>query len=127
MNDVKHPDSTSSQEVRISKLLAYVLRHDPQSLGIRLDAAGWAVVDELLDALARQGEGVKREELEAVVQGNSKRRFAFNEDRTKIRASQGHSIPVELGLVPQIPPSVLYHGTASRFIESIRTRGLQTK
>lgn len=110
--------------VNTSKLLSYVLRHRPDSIGLQLDANGWANVDVLLARLAAHGKPVARDLLERVVADNDKQRFAFDAGRTRIRASQGHSIDVELGLVPIEPPDVLYHGTASRFLKSILATGL---
>lgn len=111
--------------VRISKFLSLVLRHDPARAGIVLDPAGWTDVAELLSAAARMGVPLDRSTLERVVAENDKRRFAFSADGTRIRANQGHSVPVELGLEPQIPPAVLYHGTATRALGSIRREGLR--
>jgi putative RNA 2'-phosphotransferase len=111
--------------VATSKLLSYVLRHRPDSIGLALDAHGWAAVDELLARLAASGKPVDRALLERVVALNDKQRFAFNEDRTQIRASQGHSIAVDLQLQEAEPPAVLYHGTASRFLKSILAAGLR--
>jgi putative RNA 2'-phosphotransferase len=108
-----------------SKLLSYVLRHRPDSVGLALDAHGWAEVDELLARLAQHGKPVDRVLLERTVAQNDKQRFAFNEDRTRIRASQGHSIPVDLQLREAEPPAVLFHGTASRFLKSILASGLR--
>jgi putative RNA 2'-phosphotransferase len=109
--------------VRISKFVSLVLRHDPGRFGLRLDDAGWADVDELLAAMSAAGTVVDRATLDRVVAENEKKRFAFSPDGTRIRASQGHSIDVDLGLQPQ---ELLYHGTASRFIESIRASGLHS-
>jgi putative RNA 2'-phosphotransferase len=111
--------------VATSKLLSYVLRHRPDSIGLALDAHGWAAVDELLARLAASGKPVDRTLLERVVAVNDKQRFAFNENRTRIRASQGHSIAVDLQLREAEPPAVLYHGTASRFLKSILAAGLR--
>jgi putative RNA 2'-phosphotransferase len=108
-----------------SKLLSYVLRHRPDSIGLTLDAHGWADVGELLACLAAQGKAVDRALLERVVAENDKQRFAFNEDGSRIRASQGHSIDVDLQLRAAAPPAVLYHGTASRFLKSILATGLR--
>jgi putative RNA 2'-phosphotransferase len=110
--------------VKISKFLSLVLRHQPETIGLHLDAQGWADVEELL-AKARQGpQPLTREVLEEVVATNDKKRFAFSVDGTKIRASQGHSIEVDLALAPQAPPEILYHGTADRNLPSIRASGL---
>lgn len=111
--------------VDTSKLLSYVLRHRPDSIGLQLDANGWADVDELLRRLAEHGKPVARDLLDRVVAENDKQRFAFDAQRARIRASQGHSIDVELGLEPVQPPDVLYHGTASRFVTSILATGLR--
>jgi putative RNA 2'-phosphotransferase len=108
----------------ISKQLSYVLRHRPDAIGIALDRAGWVVVDELLAALARHGTALDRAALEAIVDGSDKRRFALSPDGARIRAQQGHSVPVELGHAPAAPPATLYHGTVERFLPSIRERGL---
>ncbi|MFL6635963.1 MAG: RNA 2'-phosphotransferase [Massilia sp.] len=111
--------------VDTSKLLSYVLRHRPDSIGLQLDANGWADVDVLLQCLAEHGKPVGRELLDRVVVGNDKQRFAFDATRTRIRASQGHSIQVDLALEPAQPPDMLYHGTASRFLKSILASGLR--
>jgi putative RNA 2'-phosphotransferase len=111
--------------VTTSKLLSYVLRHRPDSIDLALDAHGWADVGELLLRLEAAGKRVDRALLERVVADNDKQRFAFNEDKTRIRASQGHSIGVDLQLREAEPPAVLYHGTASRFLKSILASGLR--
>src|SRR5690349_2800347 len=95
----------------LSKLLSLVLRHEPQRLGLTLDAAGWVAVDELLAACAREGVPLTRVRLEALVAASDKQRFAFDETRQRIRANQGHSVPVELGYEPKAPPELLFHGT----------------
>ena len=110
--------------VRVSKFLSLVLRHAPEKIGIRLDEAGWVSIAQLLKACAAHGFPLRIEELREVVEGNDKRRFAFSEDGQRIRASQGHSIPVELGYEPAAPPPVLYHGTIERFLGSIKEHGL---
>lgn len=110
--------------VRISKFMSKVLRHDPQSVGLTLDEAGWVDVDDLLAAAQRGRVALDRATLEQVVAENDKKRFALSDDGRRIRASQGHSVPVELGLQPVTPPDVLYHGTADRNVEPIRAQGL---
>lgn len=110
-------------DVRLSKRLAYVLRHDPGSAGVTLDPAGWTDVDGLLAALARTGPAVTREDLERVVAGSDKQRFALDGDR--VRAQQGHSVPVDLGLAPTEPPEVLFHGTVARPLPAILAGGLR--
>ncbi|GAB2841065.1 RNA 2'-phosphotransferase [Ferruginibacter profundus] len=108
----------------ISKLMSLVLRHKPEAIGLQLDDNGWANVAALIDKINEQGNSVNFDIINTVVDTNDKKRFAFNEDKTMIRASQGHSIAVELNLKAVTPPDVLYHGTASRFIESILKEGL---
>lgn len=111
--------------VRASKRLSFVLRHQPASIGITLDAAGWVGVDDLLRAVAAHGLRLTCEDLAAVVAGNDKQRFAFGDSGTRIRASQGHSVPVDLGYVPAAPPVGLFHGTVERFLPGILADGLR--
>ena len=110
---------------RISKLLSWALRHAPTEAGIALDEAGWADVDALLKALAARGERVERDLLDEIVATNDKRRFTFSSDLARIRASQGHSVAVDLGLAPSAPPERLYHGTVARFLPAILEEGLR--
>src|SRR5260221_9788530 len=110
--------------IHLSKFLSLVLRHEPGKVGLTLDAAGWVGVAELLDALARHGRVVSRDKLLEIVATSDKKRFALSDDGERIRASQGHSVEVELGYAPATPPDVLYHGTVERFLASIRQGGL---
>lgn len=112
------------QTIRTSKLLSRVLRHDPSAIGITLDAQGWVEIDKLLDRLARNRRKITRDQLDHVVETNNKRRFIISEDGLRIRANQGHSIKIDLGLTPTPPPKSLFHGTATRFLDSIREKGL---
>lgn len=109
---------------KLSKFLSFVLRHNPASIGLSLDPAGWAQVDELLQAAQKAGKSLTRELLRQVVEQNDKQRFSLSADGQKIRANQGHSIQVDLGLEPLTPPEILFHGTATRFLTSIGRRGL---
>ena len=111
--------------VPTSRFLSKVLRHAPESVGLTLDEAGWVDVEQLLEAARRAGVALDRATLERVVGENDKQRFALSADGRRIRASQGHSVPVELGLQPRTPPDVLFHGTADRNLESIRREGLR--
>lgn len=111
--------------VRQSKRLSSVLRHRPDSIGITLDAAGWTDINALLKALADHGTRMSRSRLEAVVAGNDKKRFAIDETGTRIRASQGHTVPVDLGYTAQQPPDVLYHGTVAAALPAIFREGLR--
>jgi putative RNA 2'-phosphotransferase len=110
--------------VRLSKFLSLVLRHQPERVGLTLDPEGWADVDELLARARQAGVQLTRPLLEQVIADNDKQRFAFSDDRSRIRASQGHSIPVDLGLSAVDPPELLYHGTAGRSVAQIRRQGL---
>ena len=114
-------------DTHTSKLLSLVLRHKPDEIGIALDNAGWVDVDTLLAALASHGHALTRDELDHLVASNDKRRFEYNANGTRIRAAQGHSIPVDLELPPKEPPAILYHGTADRFLAQIRKTGLQKR
>jgi putative RNA 2'-phosphotransferase len=111
--------------VRVSKRLSFVLRHRPDSIGLTLGPAGWVAVDDLLAALARNGLRLTRAELETVVAGNDKQRFAFDDSGTRIRANQGHSVPVVLGYRTATPPDLLFHGTVQRFLPAILEEGLR--
>ncbi len=114
----------SAPLVRASKFLSLVLRHKPETIGLTLDRAGWASVDELITRAAAAGQSLSHPLIEEIVATSDKRRFALSEDGTRIRANQGHSFEVDLGLAPQLPPVFLFHGTATRFIASIRAAGL---
>lgn len=118
-------ESLSASGVQDSKYLAGVLRHNPGKIGIELDAAGWVEVDVLLAALARRGRRIGRTRLDHIVAGNNKKRFEYDEAGTRIRASQGHSVPVDLGYEARVPPETLYHGTATRSLEPIFGEGLK--
>lgn len=113
-----------NRAIKISKFLSLVLRHQPEKIGITLDQAGWVLVAELLDACNRHGFSITEEELEGVVRTSDKQRFAFSDDQRMIRANQGHSVAVRLDYQPLTPPEVLYHGTAERFLDSIKAQGL---
>ena len=112
-------------KVQTGKFISRVLRHSPQTIGIELDKNGWADVAELIAGLNRKGHSIDMAGLEDIVATNNKKRYSFNEDKTKIRANQGHSVDVDLELKAAVPPDVLFHGTADRFIEGIKENGLQ--
>jgi putative RNA 2'-phosphotransferase len=116
---------TENGLVRVSKFLSYVLRHRPDTIGIKLDREGWADIADLIAGAAKSGKPLDREIIQMVVANNDKRRFAISEDGRRIRAVQGHSLgDVAIGYLAKVPPAFLYHGTATRFLESIRERGL---
>src|SRR3954468_573103 len=111
-------------QTRLSKFLSPILRHQPEKVGLTLDEAGWVGITELLDALARHDHPITRETLHHIIATSEKKRFALSDDGQRIRASQGHSVEVELGYAPATPPPLLYHGTVDRFLDSIREKGL---
>jgi putative RNA 2'-phosphotransferase len=111
--------------VKVSKFLSLVLRHRPEAVGITLDEAGWVDVDVLIAACAARGRRFSRAELDHVVANNNKKRFAYSDDGRRIRASQGHSVPVELGLPAATPTAMLYHGTATATLPLILRDGLK--
>lgn len=113
------------RNIELGKFLSLILRHSPETIGIKLDENGWADVSELLHGINCLGRKINMNILEEIVANNNKKRYSFNFDKTKIRANQGHSIPVDVELKAVNPPSILYHGTADRFYEDIRKNGLQ--
>ena len=117
----------AKQITHISKFLSLVLRHQPETIGIQLDQNGWADIEELLDRAKKHGIQFDREVLSHIVATNSKKRFAFNATLDKIRASQGHSIEIELGYTNQKPPEILFHGTAEKSVQSILEKGLEKR
>ncbi|MEM9341006.1 MAG: RNA 2'-phosphotransferase [Bacteroidota bacterium] len=109
---------------KISKLMSYALRHQPEALGLELDDEGWVATHQLISGLNKKIPEINLTMLEEVVRTNDKKRFAFSGDQTKIRASQGHSIAVDLHLIKKEPPQVLYHGTVSKSLDKIKKEGL---
>ena len=112
---------------KISKFLSLVLRHAPETLGIKLDSAGWVSVEDLMEKMNLNGQSVDFKVLQYIVDSNSKKRFAFNHDKSKIRANQGHSIKIDHGFEPRTPPKVLYHGTGLKSVESILEKGIEKR
>jgi putative RNA 2'-phosphotransferase len=110
--------------VRLSKFLSLVLRHKPEGIGLTLDEQGWADLADLIDRANRRGVALTRELVERIVATNDKKRFALSADGMRIRASQGHSVEIDLGLEPRQPPELLFHGTATRFLPGIAAKGL---
>lgn len=108
---------------KTSRFISMILRHKPGVIGITLDEHGWANVSELVEGVNKV-HPLDMETLEEIVRTNEKQRFSFNEDKTKIRANQGHTIPVDVELDEKDPPEVLYHGTGEKYVESIDCTGL---
>lgn len=119
-------NETVSALKRISKYISLILRHKPETIGIELDAHGWADVDKLLSGVSRRYP-IDRDILDEIVRSDEKQRYSFNEDGTMIRANQGHSIQVDVELSETVPPEMLYHGTAERFSASIEKQGLLSR
>ncbi|MCW3097352.1 MAG: phosphotransferase KptA/Tpt1 [Chthonomonadaceae bacterium] len=112
-------------DVRLSKYLSRLLRHQPQDAGLTLEEGGWVDVNTLItNAKAYDNVSFTRQALEDVVNNNDKQRFAFNAAGDKIRANQGHSVEIDLQLEPAVPPDALYHGTATRSLEPILREGI---
>ena len=111
--------------ITVSKFLSKYLRHEPETLGLTLEPGGWVPIDDLLAGASRIGFSVTTDELRRVVAENDKQRFSVDDTGRKIRANQGHSTEVDLQLEEVEPPERLYHGTVARFLDAIRTEGLQ--
>lgn len=112
---------------RISKFLSLVLRHKPEVINLTLDESGWADTEDLMKRCSDHERNFTFEELDEIVNTNDKKRFIFNEDKTRIRANQGHSIDIDLALKPQQPPEFLYHGTAQNSVDSILEKGIEKR
>ena len=113
------------RRTHVSKYLSLHLRHQPERLGLTLEPGGWVGVDLLLAACAHEQFPISRAELDEVVATSDKKRFAFDDTQTRIRANQGHSVEIDLQLDPVAPPYVLFHGTATRFLDAILREGLK--
>ena len=112
---------------RLSKFISLILRHKPSEIGITLDGYGWANVNELINGVNNSGRKINMKILEEIVLTDDKDRYSFNEDKTLIRANQGHSIPVDVELDEAQPPEFLWHGTAEKYVDSICRLGLISK
>ncbi|MEN6586583.1 MAG: RNA 2'-phosphotransferase [Sulfuricella sp.] len=117
----------SKKYAETSKFLSYVLRHEPQTIGLALDREGWADIAALIAGAKQSGRELDEELIRAVVESSDKKRFAISEDGLRIRAVQGHSMEsVAISYEERMPPEMLYHGTATRFLESILKEGLRS-
>ncbi len=117
----------TKKNIQKSKFLSLILRHKPEEINITLDQNGWADLDELIQKSKKKGIQLDRDEIQKIVKENNKNRFSISEDGKRIRANQGHSIPVDVQLKEQIPVGPLYHGTANRFVESIMAQGIKSQ
>lgn len=118
---------SDKQITNISKFLSLVLRHQPEIIGIQLDKSGWTSIDDLIEKADKYGVHFDRKTLNNIVGINSKKRFAFNDTLDMIRASQGHSVKIEIGYVNQEPPDILYHGTGEKSVQRILRTGLEKR
>ena len=109
----------------LSKFISLILRHKPDAAGITLDEHGWADVAELTEGINNRGIYIDRDILDEIVRTDNKQRYSYNEDGTKIRANQGHSINVDVELKEMCPPDILYHGTGKKSVASINEQGLK--
>jgi putative RNA 2'-phosphotransferase len=122
--DISKEGESMNQESK-GKLLSRILRHQPEMIGMKLDEHGWLDVDELLEKIQIKTD-LSKEELEQIVANDKKQRYSFDASHTRIRANQGHSIPVDVQMEQAIPPDVLYHGTALAFVPSIKREGIKS-
>lgn len=112
--------------IKTSRFISLILRHKPETIGITLDEHGWANVEELIAGISKT-QYIDMAMLEKIVATDNKQRYSFNEDKTLIRANQGHSIPVDVELPKKEPPAILYHGTGEKYVKSIDEQGLIPK
>ena len=117
------PETGERRLERLSKFISMILRHKPEVIGITLDEHGWANVDELVEGI-NKNEAFSKATLEKIVKTDKKQRYSFSQDKTLIRANQGHSIPVDVELEKKEPPKVLYHGTGVKSVKAIQEHGL---
>ncbi|WP_373368386.1 RNA 2'-phosphotransferase [Yersinia kristensenii] len=111
----------SKKHTEVSKFLSYVLRHQPESIGLTLDSEGWADINSLIACASKENQRLDQQIIQAVVESSDKKRFAISEDGLCIRAVQGHSTQqVDISFKEKMPPELLYHGTATRFLEAIK-------
>ena len=111
--------------IKCSKLISLILRHKPETINVTLNKNGFLDVTSLLDGLKLKNFEISLSDLEYIVENDNKQRFLFSSDHKSIRANQGHSLEVDLELLPKVPPKTLYHGTADRFLDAIMLTGIQ--
>ena len=112
---------------KLSVFISLILRHKPEIIGIRLDSKGYANVNDLILGINKSGRKIDFNVLDEIVRTDNKGRYSFNKDKTKIRANQGHSVKVDIELKECKPPKVLYHGTATRFLDLIIKEGIKKR
>ena len=111
--------------VKMGKYLSLILRHKPELINLKIDEHGWVEVDQLLKGINDRGRYISKEMLDIIVNTNNKKRYQYNDDQTKIRANQGHSIKVDVELQEKVPPDILYHGTAQKYLDKIKKSGIR--
>lgn len=111
--------------VKMGKYLSLILRHKPELINLKIDEHGWVEVDQLLKGINDSGRYISKEMLDIIVNTNNKKRYQYNDDQTKIRANQGHSIKVDVELQEKVPPDILYHGTAQKYLDKIKKSGIR--
>lgn len=116
---------TPKLKIKVSKYLCLLLRHHPELANIRMDASGWCDTHDVLRALKEKFAGITPTILQEIVGEDDKQRYSFSAHCETIRANQGHSVPVDLGLVDHVPPEFLFHGTAKRTLWLIQRDGLR--
>lgn len=114
-------------KLKLSRFISLILRHKPDTIGITLDEHGWASVSELLSGINACGNEIDMKTLEEIVAEDDKQCYSFNDDKTKIRANQGHSVNVDVELKKAEPPEILFHGTGEKYVSSIKSEGLKPK
>jgi len=114
---------------KLSIYLSFLLRHKPEDAGLPMDKHGWVSVEELIDGINRTGKyKIDGQLLCEIVKEDKKGRYRYNEDGTRIKACQGHSIPwVEPELTMMEPPEYVYHGTTTEAWEKIMASGAVNK
>lgn len=115
------------KHIKLSRFLSLVLRHKPEEIGLALDSQGFLSVDELIEGINNTGRVIDKRILDEILSSDNKQRYSYDSTGTRIRANQGHSIEVNLGLQKETPPKILYHGTAEKFVSAIEKEGLIKK
>lgn len=116
---------TNNEFTELSKFISLILRHKPEVIDVKMDNHGWVNTSELINGISNQGYTINHAILKEIVETDSKNRYSFSKFEDKIRANQGHSVPVDLEFIPTTPPDILYHGTTTRFIDKIYEDGLK--
>lgn len=112
------------KHVKLSRFLSLILRHKPEEIGLTLDNQGYLSVDELIEGINNTGRVIDKRILDEILSSDNKQRYSYDSTGTKIRANQGHSIEVDVGLLEKTPPATLYHGTSGKHIDDIMKHGL---